>query len=59
MSKIVNVYIVDDLDYWPKIPLRNFTMKNCLFGGTNIVKINNKENYVYSGYRIAFDGEGS
>ena len=32
LTKIVNVYIVCDLDAWPKIPLRNSTMKNCLFG---------------------------
>ena len=29
--KIVNAYIVYDLDNWPKVPLRNFTLKNCLF----------------------------
>ena len=29
-TKIVNVYIVYDLDNWPKNPLRNFTLKNCL-----------------------------
>ena len=26
-TKIVNVYIVYDLDNWPKVPLRNFTLK--------------------------------
>ena len=41
--KIVNVYIVYDF-------------KNCLFGATNIVKNNVKENFVYSDYGIAFDG---
>ena len=39
LTKIVNVYIVYDLNAWPKIPLRNVTLKNCLFGVTNIVKI--------------------
>ena len=39
LTKIVNVYIVYDLNAWPKIPLRNVTLKNCLFGATNIVKI--------------------
>ena len=57
--KIVNVYIVYDLDHWPKILLRNFTLKNCLFEATNIVKSSDQEKYVYSGYRIAFDGKGS
>ena len=39
VSKIVNVYIVCDSDVWPKILLRNFTIKNGSFGATNIVKI--------------------
>ena len=38
LTKIVNLYIVYDLDAWSKILLRNFTIKNCLFGVTNIVK---------------------
>ena len=58
LTKILNVYIVHDLDSWPKIPLRNFTLENCLFGATNIVKNSDKEKYVYSGYGIAFDGKG-
>ena len=37
-SKNVNVYIVYDLDNWPKIPLRNFLLTNCLYGVTSIVK---------------------
>ena len=31
-TKIVNIYMVYDLDNWSKNPLRNFTLKNCLFG---------------------------
>ena len=27
-TKIVNVYIVYDLDYWPKTPLKNLKLKN-------------------------------
>ena len=45
LTKIVNVYIVYNLDALPKIPLRNFT-KNCLFGATNIVKNSDKEKWV-------------
>ena len=37
LTKFVKVYIVCDLDAWPKIPLRYFTLKNCLFRATNIV----------------------
>ena len=29
-TKIVNAYIVYELDTWPKNLLRNFTLKNCL-----------------------------
>ena len=58
VSKIVNVYIVCDSDVWPKILLRNFTIKNGLFGATNIVKNSDKEMYGYSGYGIAFDRKG-
>ena len=35
--------------------LKNFTLKNCLFVSTNIVKVNDKEKYVHSDYGIAFD----
>ena len=37
LTKIVNVYIVYDLNYWPKDPTNNFKFKNCLLGATNIV----------------------
>ena len=56
--KIVNVYIVYDLDDWLKNYLRNFTLKNCLFRVSNIVKSNDKEKYAHSGQGIAFDGKG-
>ena len=57
-TKTVNVYIVYDLDNWPKVPLRNFAIKDCLFGAINVVKNSDKGNYVYSCYGIAFDGKG-
>ena len=58
-AKNVNAYIAYDLDNWPKISLINFTLKNCLFGATNMVKNYDKEKCVYSGYGIAFDGKCS
>ena len=57
-TKIVNVYIVSDLDNWPKILLRNFTLKNSLFGVTNIAKNSDKSKWIYSGYEVACDGKG-
>ena len=59
LTKFINVYIVYDLDHWPNNSLRNFILNKVLFGATNIVKNNNKEKYVYSGYGIAFDGKVS
>ena len=57
-TKIVNAYIVYDLVNWSNIPLRNFTLKNCLLSTTTIAK-DNKEKYVYSVYGIAFNGRSS
>ena len=45
-------------DNWPKIPLRNITLKSYFFSAINIVKNIDKEKYVHSGYGIAFDGKG-
>ena len=55
LMKIVNVYIVYDLDAWPRNPTNNFKFKNCLFRATTIVKNNDKEKYVYNRYGITFD----
>ena len=61
LIKIVNVYIVYDLDAWSRNPTSNFKFKNCLFGATNIVKNSDKEKYVYiyCAYITIFDSAGS
>ena len=59
LIKIVNVYIVYDLDDSSRNATNNFKFKNCLFGATNVIKNSDKEKYVYSGYRITFDSGGS
>ena len=46
LTKILNVYIVYDLDAWQKDPTDNFKYKNCLFGEANIVKNSDKEKQV-------------
>ena len=38
-TKIVDAYIVCDLDDWPRNQLNNFVLKHCLIDATNIVKI--------------------
>ena len=53
-TKIVNLYILYDLDAWPKIPLRK---RKCFFRATNVVKYSDKEEYIYSRYGIEFDGK--
>ena len=57
--KTVNVYIVYDLDAWPRNPTNNFKFKNRLFGATNVLKNSDKEKYVYGRYGITFDSGGS
>ena len=39
LAKVVNIYIVYDLDAWPRNPTNNLKFKNFLFGATNILKI--------------------
>ena len=46
LTKIVNVYIVYDLNAWLRNTTNNFKLKNSLFGATNIVKNSDKEKYV-------------
>ena len=36
-------------DNWPKIPLRNITLKSSFFSAINIAKNIDKEKYVHSG----------
>ena len=59
LTKIVYVYIVYDLDAWPRNQSNNFKYENCLFGATDIIQKSNKEKWVCSAYGIALDGAGS
>ena len=52
MAKVVNAYIVYP---WPKIPLNNFKLRNCLFGATDVGKNCEKEKWVHSNFEIEFD----
>ena len=54
-TKIVNAYILYDVDIWPKFP----KLKKCLFVRTNTVKNSVKGKYEYSSYDMAFDGADS
>ena len=59
LTKIVNVYIANDLATWPRNPTNNFKFRNFLLGATNILKNSDKEKYVYRGCGITFDSGGS
>ena len=59
LIKFVNVCIDYDLVVWSKNLTSSFRFKNCLFGPTSVVKTNDKENYIYSGYGITFGSAGS
>ena len=58
-TKTLNASTFFDWDTYPDNSLRYFTWKNCLFGTTSIVKNSDKQNWMYSGYGIAFDGAWS
>ena len=47
LTKIVNLYIVYDLDAQPRNPTNNFKFKNWLFGATKIAKNSDKEKWMY------------
>ena len=57
LTKIVNAYVVYDVDAWPRNCTNNFKFKNGLFGATNISKNSYKETNVYRGYGITFDSK--
>ena len=57
-TKIITVYIIYDLDNCSSNNLRNFTLKNCFFGGITIVTNSDRGKWMYSGYGIPFNGKG-
>ena len=59
LRKIVNVYIVYELDAWPRNPTKNFNFKSFILRATSVVKNKEKEKHVYMGYGIIFSSAGS
>ena len=53
--KIVNIYIVCDLDVWPTNSTEDLKFKDCLFDTSNIVK----KLHTYSVYGMSLNHEGS
>ena len=52
---ILKLYIVYQLNTWPRYPTSNFTLKNCLFGSVRLTRNVDKSRLTYNGQGIAFD----
>ena len=56
---ILNLYVVYELNAWPRDPTNNFPQKNCLFGTVKLVRNADNSKFTYNSRGIAFDGERS
>ena len=56
LTKIVNIYIISMIMIYVRKSYQKYKFKNCLFGATNIIKASDKEEYVYGGFGITFNG---
>ena len=50
-----NLYIVYELNNWPRNPAYNFALKNCLSGSVKLVRNTIKTKCTYNGQGIAID----
>ena len=57
-KKVLNVFIVDELDAWPRDLNTDFTLGGCLFGGVKLTENADPDKYSYSGYGIGFNTRG-
>ena len=58
-EKIVNIYIVYEINKNDNTIISDPTLENCLFGAVTLTKHVNIDKYGYSGYGIGFDRKGS
>ena len=58
-GKIVNIYIVYEINKKDYTIISDPTLENCLFGAVTLTKHVNTDKYGYSGYGIGFDRKGS
>ena len=56
---ILNLYIVYELNTWPRNPTNNFLLKNHFFGTFKLVRNIIKSKFSYNDSGIAFDREDS
>ena len=57
--KIVNIYIVYEINIKDSMTSSDPTLENCLFGAVTLNKNVNIDQYGYSGYGIGFDRRSS
>ena len=57
-GKIVNIYIVYEINKKDNTIISDTTLENCLFGAVTLTKHVNIDKYGYSGYGIGFDRKG-
>ena len=55
---ILNLFIVYELNNWPRNPSNIFALKSCLFGTVKLVRHTIKSKFTYNGQGITFDEEG-
>ena len=58
-GKIVNIYIVYEINKKDNTIISDPTLENCLFGAVTFTKHVNIDRYGYSGYGVGFDRKGS
>ena len=58
-GKIVNIYIVYEINKKDNTIISHPTLENCLFGAVTLIKNADIDKYGYSGYEIGFDRKGS
>ena len=54
---ILDLYIVYELNTWPRNPTNNVALKNCLFGTVKLTRNADESKFCYNGWRIAFEGK--
>ena len=57
-KKIVNIYIVSEINKKDNTIISDPTLENCLFGAVTLTKNTDIDKYEYSGYEIGFDRKG-
>ena len=54
-KNVINVFIIYELDSWPRDLNTDFTLRGCLFGGVKLTKNPDPDKYSYICYNIRFN----